>query len=68
MKRESQENQFQAKIGRMTDEAIEPASLQSLPGAHRYVRAEGPAQGDDRYGTNSHAQNQNPKRRRRSQL
>jgi hypothetical protein len=37
----------------MTDEAIESASLQSLPGAQRYVGAEGSVQRNDRYGTNS---------------
>lgn len=44
MKGKSQENQFQPEIGRMTDEALESASLQSLSGARRYVRAKGAAQ------------------------
>jgi hypothetical protein len=58
---QSQENQFQTEIGRMPDEAIESASLQSLPGARRYVRAEGSAEGSDCYDTNSQTENQDPK-------
>jgi hypothetical protein len=33
MKGKAQEDQFQAEIGRMTDETIESSPLQSLPGA-----------------------------------
>jgi len=47
----------------MTDEAIKSASLQSLPSVRRYVRAEGSAQRNDCYDTNSQTENQNPKGR-----
>src|SRR5580704_19758654 len=47
----------------MADKAIESALLQSLPGARRYVRAEGPAQRNDCHDTNSQAENQNSKGR-----
>ena len=64
VKGERQENQFQTEIGRMTDEAIDSALLQALSGARRYVGAEGPAQRNDCYDTNSEAENQNSKGRR----
>src|SRR5271156_4185091 len=61
VKGKSQENQFQTKIGRMTDQAIESASVQFLSGARRYVRAEVSAQRHDCYATNSQTENQDPK-------
>ena len=64
----SQENQFQAEIGRMTYQGVETASLDSLPGADRNVCAEGSAQRNDCYGANSQTENENPKGYRRSQL
>src|SRR5580658_3625234 len=61
MKRKGQENQFQTEIGRMTNDGVESAALESLPGAHGHVCAERSAKPNDCYGTNSHAENQDPK-------
>src|SRR5580658_1863708 len=58
MKRICQENQFQTEIGRMADQGVKSAALQSLSGAQRHVRAEGSSQRKDCHGANSQTENQ----------